>query len=492
VAREFRLPDIGEGLTEAEIVRWLVAVGDQIIADQPIVEVETDKAVVEIPSPYPGVVVALGGAEGDVIEVGAILITVGEPGDAPPPERPSSEPPSGEISDEEPPAEELSSEEPPSGVPPSDEDVPAETGAFARPSSGDPAPIVGTLSDEAESLSAPAERSETIPTAIKALPVVRKLARDNDVDLESVTGSGPGGRIMREDVEAAIAGQPQQERQREAQAQPAPEEPPHPAPVEHAVHDEAVGGGHGVSDEHLAPPKAPGPPPAPAAGDDERQPMSRLRRTIAANMAKSWAEIPHVTTFDDVDATRLLEVRRALGERHGTKIPVEALVIKAVVPALEQFPEFNASLEGDELVLHRNKDIGIAVDTPDGLLVAVIGDADDKSVMELAGEVTRLGEGARDRKLGPGELSGQTFTVSNIGAVGGGHGTPIVPYGTVGILSVGKARLRPVVYEEDLAIAPVMPLSLSYDHRVIDGAVGRRFMALVLENLEEPALFLAG
>jgi pyruvate dehydrogenase E2 component (dihydrolipoamide acetyltransferase) len=220
--------------------------------------------------------------------------------------------------------------------------------------------------------------------------------------------------------------------------------------------------------------------------------MSRLRRTISANMEKSWAEIPHVTTFDDVDATRLLEVRRALGDRHGTKIPVEALVIKAVVPALEQFPEFNASLEGDELVLHDNKDIGIAVDTPDGLLVAVISNADDKSVMELAGEVTRLGEGARDRKLAPGELTGQTFTVSNIGAVGGGHGTPIVPYGTVGILSVGKARLQPVVYEEDLAIAPVMPLSLSYDHRVIDGAVGRRFMALVLENLEEPALFLAG
>jgi pyruvate dehydrogenase E2 component (dihydrolipoamide acetyltransferase) len=489
VALEFRLPDIGEGLTEAEIVRWLVAVGDRITADQPIVEVETDKAVVEIPSPYAGVVVSLGGAEGDVIEVGAILITVREPGDAPPPEEPSSE---------EPPVDEPSelgphTEEPPSEEPPSDEDVPPDTETFARPWSGDSAPIVGTLSDEAESLSAPAERSEPTPTVIKALPVVRKLARDNDVDLESVTGSGPGGRIMREDVEAAMAGRaPQPESQSETQAQPTPEEPPRQAPVEHAVHDEAVGGGHGVSDEHLAPPKASSSPPSPAADGDERRPMSRLRRTIAANMAKSWAEIPHVTTFDDVDATRLLEVRRALGERHGTKIPVEALVIKAVVPALEQFPEFNASLDGDELVLHRNKDIGIAVDTPDGLLVAVISDADDKSVMELAGEVTRLGEGARDRKLAPGELSGQTFTVSNIGAVGGGHGTPIVPYGTVGILSVGKARLRPVVYEEDLAIAPVIPLSLSYDHRVIDGAVGRRFMGLVIENLEEPALFLAG
>lgn len=199
-----------------------------------------------------------------------------------------------------------------------------------------------------------------------------------------------------------------------------------------------------------------------------------------------------MTTFDDVDATRLLEVRRALGERHGIKIPLEALVIKAVVPALQAFPEFNSSLEDDELVLHASQDVGIAVDTPDGLLVAVIRQAADKSVMELAAEVRHLGDGARERKLTPGELTGQTFTVSNIGAVGGGHGTPIVPYGTVGILSVGKAKLRPVVYDEDLAVAPVMPLSLSYDHRVIDGAVGRRFMALVLENLEEPALFLAG
>jgi pyruvate dehydrogenase E2 component (dihydrolipoamide acetyltransferase) len=171
---------------------------------------------------------------------------------------------------------------------------------------------------------------------------------------------------------------------------------------------------------------------------------------------------------------------------------VEALVVKAVLPALDEFPELNSSIDGDDLVLHGSKDIGIAVDAPDGLLVAVIRDAGEKSVMELAGEVRRLGEGARQRSLKPDELSGQTFTVSNIGAVGGGHGTPIVPYGTVAILSVGMARLRPVVYEEDLAVAPVMPLSLSYDHRVIDGAVGRRFMSLVIENLEEPALFLAG
>jgi pyruvate dehydrogenase E2 component (dihydrolipoamide acetyltransferase) len=444
VAREFRLPDIGEGLTEAEIIRWLVAVGEPVEADQPIVEVETDKAVVEIPSPYAGVVISHGGAEGDVVEVGEVLVTIGEPGEVALPERASADP-------EEPAYEEF---------PP------------ARPEA---APIVGTLSDEAELLAPPTAEQTVLPSAVKALPIVRKLARDSDVDLDSIEGSGPGGRIMREDVEAVIAA-------RAGAASGASSE----APVEEV----AVGSGHGVEPDLPEPPaEEPG---EAGPGEDERRHMSRLRRTIAANMAKSWSEIPHVTTFDDVDATRLLEVRQALGDRHETKIPVEALVVKAVLPALDAFPEFNSSIDGDDLILYAGKHVGIAVDTPDGLLVAVIRDAGTKSVMELAGEVRRLGEGARDRSLAPDELMGQTFTVSNIGAVGGGHGTPIVPYGTVAILSVGTARLRPVVYEGDLAIAPVMPLSLSYDHRVIDGAVGRRFMALVLENLEQPALFLAG
>jgi pyruvate dehydrogenase E2 component (dihydrolipoamide acetyltransferase) len=301
---------------------------------------------------------------------------------------------------------------------------------------------------------------------VKALPIVRKLARELGVDITTVRASGPDGRVTREDVLAASG-------------------PSDPGTVVSAAETPAPSVAPVVPESRPA-----GPPPS--TGEDRRQPLSRLRRTIAANMAKSWAEIPHVTTFDDVDATRLLEVRRALGERHEMKIPLEALVIKAVLPALDEYPEFNASIDGDDIVLHESKDIGIAVDTPEGLMVAVIRDAAERSVMELAAEVRRLGEGARDRSLGLDEITGQTFTVSNIGAVGGGHGTPIVPYGTVAILSVGTAKPRPVVRGEELAVAPVMPLSLSYDHRVIDGAVGRRFMALVIENLEEPALFLAG
>jgi len=431
VAREFKLPDIGEGLTEAEIVRWLVPEGERVEADQPVVEVETDKAVVEIPSPYSGVVLRHGGAEGEVIEVGQVLMVIGDEGEA---------------------AEAEPEREEPEAV------VPA--GALLEP-------IVGTLSEEAEVLAPSSTGVSEASGSVKALPLVRKLARENDIDLTTIDGSGPGGRITREDVEAAIDAAPGDGREETA-----------PTVVPAAEQPAAVTAETGTE--------------TPAVEQQGgRRPLSRLRRTIAANMSKSWAEVPHVTTFDDVDATRLLEVRDALSHRYDMKIPIEALVVKAVIPALEDHPDFNATLDGDELVVHGSHHIGIAVDTPDGLLVAVIRDAGSKGVVELAEEVRRLGEGAKSRSLGPDELTGQTFTVSNIGAVGGGHGTPIVPPGTTAILSVGRAREKPIVFDGELVIAPVMPLSLSYDHRVIDGAMGRRFIALVIENLEEPALFLS-
>lgn len=219
--------------------------------------------------------------------------------------------------------------------------------------------------------------------------------------------------------------------------------------------------------------------------------MSKLRRTIAANMARSWAEIPHVTTFDEVDGSRLLAVRRALENRHGVPVPLDALLVAAVMPALRAHPELNATLDGDDLIVHGRLDMGVAMDTPDGLMVAVVSEADRLGILDLASEILRLAEGARRRSLTPEELTGQTFTVSNIGAVGGGFGTPIVPPGTIGILSVGRAVERPVARDGQIGIAPVIPLSLSYDHRVVDGGLGRRFMAMVLENLAEPALALA-
>ncbi len=394
---EFRLPDIGEGLTEAEIVRWLVPVGGTVEIDAPLVEVETDKAVVEIPSPFGGTVLAHGAEEGETILVGSMLAVIGSDTDA---------------------------------------------------------PIVGTLDTKEEALpsradaippSAPPPPAPKEPAgsggAVKALPVVRRLARELGVDLSGVTGTGADGKITREDVQRAA------ERR---------------SGTESEVSTEA----------------------------DQRVAMSRLRRTIASHMERSWREIPHVTTFDQVDGSRLLAARAALAKRHDRAVPIEALVVRAVLPVLDRFPEFNASLDGDDVVLHKRYDVGLAVDTGEGLIVPVIRGANRLDLMEMADEIARLSMAARQRTLVPDEVVGATFTVSNIGAVGGGFGTPIIPYGTTAILSVGRATDVPVVRRGAVAIAPMVPLSLSYDHRVIDGGLGRAFMRVLMENLEEPALFL--
>ncbi|MDQ3782199.1 MAG: 2-oxo acid dehydrogenase subunit E2, partial [Actinomycetota bacterium] len=197
------------------------------------------------------------------------------------------------------------------------------------------------------------------------------------------------------------------------------------------------------------------------------------------NLARSWREIPHVTTYSEADAAALLAARTAAG-----KPPLEALLITRLVPLLQRFPDFNAAVDGDEIVHRLHYDIGVAVDTPDGLLVTVVRDADQRDVAGLGEEIVRLATAARERKAKPNELRGQTFTLSNIGAVGGRYGTPIVPYGTTAILSVGRADPTPVVRGDDIVIGRQLPLSLSYDHRAIDGATGRAFMAALVESLE--------
>jgi len=425
VAQEFRLPDIGEGLTDAEVVRWLVEVGDPIGIDQPLVEVETAKAVTDIPSPYAGVVLHLGAQEGSTINVGEILVVVGYAGEH--------------------------------WIP---EDGPDEA--------AEAAPIVGTLNEQAELLGTSAGGDGEEVDRPKALPLVRRLAKEQGIDLESVHGTGPHGRITRDDVLAA-AGLPTSRPVFEASDREVELE----SPIDSIPEDQA--------NEQVAEPD----------GDVERVRMSRLRRTIAERVSRSWAEIPHVTAFDQADATRLLAARKALERRSDGTMPLEVLIVKAVLPAIIAFPEFNASIDGDDLVLNRFYNVGVAVDTPEGLIVPVVRDAADLSVSDLAGEILRLAAGAQERVLETSDLTGATFTVSNIGAVGGGMGTPIVPYGTTAILSVGRAEEQAVVRAGSVEVAPMLPLSLSYDHRAIDGGLGRQFLAMVVENLEEPALFLA-
>ena len=368
MGHEFHLPDVGEGLVEAVILSWYVDVGETVELDQPLVEVETDKAIIDLPSPFAGELLHRGGEDGETIEVGSLLAVIGEPGER-----------------WEPAAATSQAEEP-------------------------AAPVVGSLP----------EAGATPPRGPQALPMVRKLAEELGVDLSGVQGTGPLGRITERDVRAATSSRP-----------------------------------------------------------TVRVPMSRLRKRIAENLARSWREIPHVTTYGHADSDTLLAERSRLG-----KPPVEALLIARLVPVLARFPSFNAAVEGDEIVEHRFHDVGFAVDTPDGLVVAVVHDAGSLPLEALAGEVRRLAEGARERTLRVDDLRGQTFTISNIGAVGGGLGTPIIPYGTSAILSVGRAGARPVVRDDRIEIVRQFPLSLSYDHRIIDGAEGRRFMAAVIEALE--------
>jgi pyruvate dehydrogenase E2 component (dihydrolipoamide acetyltransferase) len=375
MANEFRLPDIGEGLTDAEIVEWHVAVGDEIAADQALVDIETAKAVVEITSPFAGVVLYVGGDEGDTVNVGEVLFVVGEAGEA---------------------WEEVESPE-------------------------------SRVESQTKKSEAQVVATGSLP-AVKATPMIRKLARDQGVDLATVTGTGGGGAITRADVLGAGTATP--------------------------------------SDDPR----------------EERVQMSRMRRTIAANLTRSWQEIPHVTVSANVDASRLLEAHRNL--KQDGLIPLDALIAKAALPLLAQFPEFNASLDGDDIILKKHYDLGFAVHTEEGLLVVVTRDSDQKSTLDLGGKIAGLAAKAKDRKLAPDDVAGQTFTISNIGALGAGGGTPIIPLGTTAIVSIGRAVDSPVVRDGELAIAPVAPINLSYDHRLIDGALGQQFLAGFVANLE--------
>ena len=406
MSREFLLPDIGEGLVEAEIVEWLVAEGAMVGSDDPLVEVETDKTVVVIPSPVAGVVTRHGAGAGETLAVGAILAVIDD--------------------GTEHAAEEIVTEEDP--------------------------PLVGTFGTQTSVLPARSAPGATVSAKVTALPLVRKLAREHNVDLTQVVGSGPDGRITRSDVMALT--------------------------------------GDVTTQTSVAPP-TPAVMTKPSFEGSEVVAMSKMRKTIASRMSESWAHVPRVTTFDDVDATRLLSAKKALQARYGRAVPLEALVVQAVIPVLGEFREFNATVDGTNLVLHNRMDIAIAVDTPAGLMVPVLRNAHALTVLESADQIARLSAGAIERSLESADMSDATFTVSNIGAVGGGHGTPIVPPGTTAILSVGRAKDSAVVRNGEVVIAPMMPLSLSYDHRAIDGALGRAFMGRLIENLVEPALFLA-
>jgi pyruvate dehydrogenase E2 component (dihydrolipoamide acetyltransferase) len=362
VAYEFKLPDLGEGLTEGEIARWLVAEGDDVAEDQPLVEIQTDKTTVEIPSPAAGKVAQILVEEGKVVPVGTVLVVIGA---------------DGAVADQAPPA-------------------------TSRGQAPGPVP----------------------KAKVRATPLVRRLAQELGVALDELTGTGPQGRVTEADVRAA-----------------------------------AVSAG-----------QAPGP-----GLEGRREPLRGVRRLIAEHMAKAHREVPPVTWVEECDFSNV-DLQHL--------VPA---VLKACAQALQEYPELNARLERDAIVYLDRYDLGVAVQTDEGLVVPVVRGCDSKSVDELGAEVTRLAEAARDGSLKPEELRGSTFTVTSAGKLAGLFQTPIVNHPEVAILSIGRVAERPVVRDGELRSAPVGTIAITFDHRVVDGARAAEFGLSVIRRLEDAA-----
>ena len=413
----FILPDLGEGVHEAELIKWRVSVGDTVQEHQTLAEMETDKALVEVPSPWTGVIQSLNGAEGDIIIVGSILVNYDIGGGA------SSEPE------------------------PKVADAPPDTGC-----------VVGAVDD---SMTVPASfvRTETPPKTsgsekVPATPAVRRIAKENNVDINAVTPTGRGGRVTASDVESHVGS---------TSVVPTGVSPKETAPLATRVS-------------------------VPQEGVSERIPFRGIRRKIAEALTNSLQKAAHFQVIDEADVTLLDKKRKALGELIGKKLSILPLVMTAVTKALKQHPTMNSTVDDfvEEILLHSNINLGCAVDTDNGLMVPVIRNADTLSPVQLAEETARLASACRDRSIPREELSGGTFTISSVGSYGGMFTTPIINYPEVGILGVGRSKERVLTKDGTFYAGLVLPLSLSCNHCVVDGAEAAKFLRTICELLENP------
>lgn len=434
---EFKLPDIGEGVHEGEITRWLVKEGETIEVDQPMVEVMTDKATVEIPSPVKGVVSQLLVKEGETIEVGKTILRIQEKGNG------KSAPQAEAARAKAPHAPEA--KEAPKKAAHAEEDISEE----------------------------PATEAEIVPFQVLATPATRKLARDLKVDLRNVSGTGPHGRVTKEDVRLNYEGK----------------EAAHPRPSHTAVATQSTKSTPNV------PARRPAVPVTPTAGVVERVPLRGIRKRIAEGMARSKHTAAHFTFVEEVDMSEIVKLREAgkpEAEMRAVKLTFLPFIIKALIPALREFPYLNSSLDDEkqEILLKGDYNIGIATDTPQGLMVPVVKAADRKSIWEIAQDIQELSERARNGKSSIDDLRGGTFTVTNAGNIGGVFATPVINHPEVAILGVNSIRKRPVVKNDEITIADMMFLSLSVDHRVVDGADAARFMNRLIYFLSDPKRFV--
>jgi pyruvate dehydrogenase E2 component (dihydrolipoamide acetyltransferase) len=426
--QEFKLPDLGEGMQEAEVVEWLVKAGDTLKLDQTMLKVETDKAVVEIPSPVAGRVAEIRVQDGQVAKVGDVLIVF--------------------------------------------ESATSTNGGSSAPSQGFTS---GSAAIQSASASTPDPVSETPATKkrVLAAPAVRKLAFELDIDLEKVTPSLPNGRVSIEDVRTYV------ERDKASSL----------LPTSSTVLDEEKEAEQPVSQAPST--MTPKVELSVTPVQDERQPLKGLRKRIAEHMERSWRTIPHATAFDEVDGGALATLRETLkpsAEKRSVRLTYIPLLLKLLIPVLKEFPIFNASLdeESREIIYKRSYHIGVATASPEGLLVPVLRNADHLSLMEIASNLEHLIEGAKKRTLSLPELSGSTFTLNNVGSFGGSTGTPIINYPEVAILAVGRLQDKAVVQQGTVIVRPMMPLALSFDHRLIDGAMAGAFLARFKELVENP------
>jgi pyruvate dehydrogenase E2 component (dihydrolipoamide acetyltransferase) len=437
---EIKLPEIGDGIESGDVLEVLVQEGDELSKDQDLVELETDKATMGVPCPQAGTVVKIHVSEGDTVAVGATLVTLStveapSEGEKQPASPAESSPAETEL--------ESASEAPPE---PADSSSPASIQpAKTKQSSPRPAAPVATASTSIET-------TESLGD-VSAGPAIRRLAREVGIDLRGVQGSGKAGRITREDVMSAVRSVSQ------GQSEPNGE----------SEHD--------------------------SWGPIHFAKVSKIRKLIASKMHESWSTVPRVTNFDDADITELEEFRQDSKQDYATKgIKLTAMpfVIKAVVMSLQAHPEINASLDLEQghIIYKDYVNIGIAVDTERGLVVPSLRSADKLSISESAHALSELTEKVRGGRFSPDELRGSTFTISNLGSVGGSYSTPIINVPEVAILLLGRSRKMPVVIDNEVCIRLMMPLSLSYDHRLVDGAMAGRFLNDVIGYLQAPSRLL--
>ena len=452
---EVRMPALGESVTEGTVTTWLKSVGDAVDADEPLLEVSTDKVDSEVPSPVAGFLAEIRVPEDETVEVGTVVAIIS-----------SSAPSAAPVAQAAVPATPAAPAAPVAPVAPTAPAAPAAPVAPAVPSAPvDPFPNASTLAQTAAA--APVVETPAVVTgSAYVTPIVRKLARELGVDLASVSGTGVGGRVRREDIEAAAAAA------RAAVAAPAaPVAPAAPAAPATAVRE-----------------------PSPLRGTTEK--MSRLRQTIARRMVESLQTAAQLTTVIEVDVTKVAAMRArskdAFLAKHGTKLTFLPFFVKAATEALAYHPKINATINDKEVTYFDYEHVGIAVDTPRGLLVPVIKNAGDKDIAGIAASINDLAARTRDSKIGPDELSGSTFTVTNTGSGGALFDTPVLNMPETAILGVGTIVKRPVVMKgadgaDVIAIRSMVYLALSYDHRLIDGADASRFLMDVKKRLEEGA-----